>query len=105
MIQAGEMRYDIIIQKKIIVKDNYGAQATTFTDYLYLKAAVKYNSGNKVMENNELFNTKNIRFITYYRDIKEDMRIEFNEKRYKILSITEIGFKEGFEIIGELINE
>jgi SPP1 family predicted phage head-tail adaptor len=105
MIQAGEMRNDIIVQRKTTIKDNYGAEADIFTDTLYLKAAVKYNSGNRGLNNEEVFNSRNITFTTYYRSITESMRILFNDKKYKITFISVIGYNEGLSINTELINE
>jgi len=71
----------------------------------YLKSAVKYNSGSKGINNEEIFNSRNITFITHYRKIDETMRILFNDKKYKIVFINEVGYKNGLDIKAELINE
>jgi SPP1 family predicted phage head-tail adaptor len=105
MIQPGQMREDIIVQKKTTIKDNYGAEAEIFTDYLYLRASIKFASGSKGINNDEIFNYSTVTFTTYYRDINETMRILCDDKYYRITFLDEIGFREGYNIRAELINE
>lgn len=102
---VGKMRYNIKVQKKVNIRGDFGEFNEEWSDYLNLKADVKYNSGTKTINNEEIFNTQQITFITYYRDITEDMIIIYNDKKYKILFIDEIPFKSGLNIKTELINE
>lgn len=105
-IQVGEMRYTIKVKSLSSVKDEYGAAEEVYTNLVTLRASVKYLSGSKGIDLNEIFTSQAIQFTTYYRSVIEPtMRIEFNNKAYRILSIAEIGFKEGLLITTELINE
>jgi head-tail adaptor len=101
----GKMRYDIIVQKKINIRGEFGEFKEEWSDYLNLKADVIYNNGGKTIDNDEIFNTQQITFTIYYRDVKEDMIIIFNNKKYQINFINEIPYKQGIIISAELINE
>jgi head-tail adaptor len=105
MIQPGLMRDDIIVQRRTIIKDNYGSEEEIFTDYLYLKSSAKYNAGGRGIDNMEVFNSRTITFTTYFRPITESMRIIYDSKTYRILFIAELGYREGLQITTELINE
>ena len=105
MIQPGELRHSITVKALSSVRDAFGADSDEYVDYLFLRAAVKFNSGNRGINNEEIFNSSTIQFITYYRTITTDMIIEWRSKRYRILSIADIGYREGLTINKELINE
>ena len=97
-------RYMINVERLNVVKDSYGSITSNYVLYLTLKASIKYLSGNKVIDNQEIFNTNTLQISTYYRDINESDRILYNNKYYKILSIQEIGYKEGLLLTVEKIN-
>lgn len=104
MIQAGELRRNILIKRKSMVKDEFGGNKESWYNHLSLRANVKYITGGENIDGKEIFNNVKIQYTTYYRDIKETDRILYNNKEYNILSINEIGFKAGLEIIADLIN-
>ena len=102
----GELRYSVIFLALTSVKDAYGSTTETYTEHSVLRASVKKNVGTKTIDNKEVFNTSTVVFQTHYRDsIESTMRIAFSGGHYRILDITEIGFKEGLSITAELINE
>lgn len=101
----GNMRYKIIVQKKVSTRDSYGSVSTIYEDYLNLKAEVKYGSGSKGINTNEIFTTNTIIFLTHYRPLTVDMQIVFEGQKYRINNLQEIGFKSGLQITTELINE
>ena len=105
MIIIGDLRNDIIVQRKVINRDSFGGENETYFEHLKLKSSIKYNSGNKTTNNDEVFSSRNLTFITYYRDIKEDDRILYNNKLYKINFIEPINFRSGLKIYGEMLNE
>lgn len=102
---VGDLRYVINVKRLAKVKDEYGAVSESYATVYTLKAGVKNMSGTKAISNDEIFNTSTLQFTTWYRTINDSDRIEYNSKKYKILSINEIGFKEGLTITAELINE
>ena len=102
----GEMRYNIVVKRLTITRDaDNGSPIQTWADQYKLKAKIPRGSGNKTVENEEIFNTSTLRFITHYRDILEKDRIYYDEDWYKIMLINPINYKEGLEIVGEKIND
>ena len=102
----GEMRYKIKIITIKVTKDIYGADVTSTETLHTLRAARKQAGGGKGINNDEIFANEQIQFTTHYRSgITTKNEVEYNSKRYRILSVTEIGFKEGLQINTELINE
>jgi SPP1 family predicted phage head-tail adaptor len=74
--------------------------ATTFSVWateMPKKALEKYAIGGRLTEKMIAFK---VRFRT---DISESMRISFESKSYRILSITNLGRRDGLEILAEYI--
>jgi len=106
MIILGDLRHSIQVISKAVAKDEYGAETVVWSNKIKLRAGRKYVSGDKTTSNKEIFNSQRLIFTTLYRKaIDEDDRIIFEDKRYLIKSIAEIGFKEGLQIDAELIND
>lgn len=105
MLIIGNLRQSIIVLKKTITKNEYGAESIVWIEFMNLKADVKYNNGTKVVNEKEIFNNVNLLFTTHYRSITNDMRILFKNQKYLINMIEEIGYKDGLIIHSELINE
>lgn len=104
-MRTGLLRYQITLLQKGTVKDSYGAVKAEYTPYKTVKAALISQSGNKVTDNNEVFNIKSKDFqIRYNSLVSESMRIDFNGEIYKILSISEVGFRDSLIIKSELLN-
>lgn len=82
MINAGILREQIVIQKPTITRDEFGDVIQTYTDYLTLRASVKYAGGSKSVENFETYNSQTIVFTTYIRNIDETMRIKWKDNIY-----------------------
>lgn len=105
MIVAGNLREKITIRRYTIQRDEFGSEVETYTDYLTLRCEVKPVSGSKEINNLEIFNSKILKFVTYYRPISENDLVIYRSKEYRILNVTEIGFCEGLELTAELINK
>lgn len=103
----GDLRHVIKVYELTTVKEgDFGSEDETYTEVMQLRAAVKYNGGSKSIDNNEIFTSYNVTFITYYRStITPTMRIGFNEDMYTIENISPIGYKDGLQIICKKINE
>ena len=101
----GDLRHVIKVYELTKVKESdFGSEDETYTEVMQLRAAVKYNGGAKSIDNNEVFTSYNVTFITYYRNITPTMQIEFNGDRYTIENITPINYKDGLQIICKKIN-
>jgi len=105
-IIAGNLRYKITFQQSVNTRGGYGNEKQGFSDFMTLRASVKYLNGSKGIDNNEIFTSYGIEFTTYYRNgIDAKMIILFDNKKFRINNISEIGYKEGLLISTELINE
>lgn len=101
----GDLRYKIEILNPVLVKDEYGAENTTWQVFATLRAGKKEISGTKLIDNQEYFNTNRIDWMIHYRrNINENMRVRINNKEYRILYIRELVYKDGLVLETELIN-
>jgi len=99
----GDLRYKIL--NPVLVKDEYGAENTTWQVFATLRAGKKEISGTKLIDKQEYFNTNRIDWLIHYRrNINENMRVRINNKEYRILYIREIVYKDGLVLETELIN-
>lgn len=106
MLILGNLRHKIEILIAATQKNDFGEVQEVYINFLTLKAEKKEISGNKTVDNQEIFSAKRVDFITHYRpSITDDMRVKFNGKQYRILFIQEIGYKEGLTLQTELIND
>ena len=105
-IVLGNLRYSIQVITKSITKDEYGAEKIVWSNKIKLRADRRFITGDKTIDNKEVFNSQRLVFTTLYRsNIIESDRIVFDGKTYSINSISELGYKEGLQIDVELINE
>lgn len=103
-MRAGLLTDPVTFRRAIITKNQYGQEETDWIDCISTRANVRFNSGSRVTENNEIINTYTVTFtVRYYHNIDEFMRILWKGKTYRILSIEED--KTKLTIIGELVNE
>lgn len=103
---VGELRHSIKIMQRTVTKGQFNEDIESYALLTTLRAGLKYTAGTKAINNDETFSSQTLQFTTHYRPtVTESMRIEFKSKKYRILSIAEIGFKEGLLINAELINE
>lgn len=85
---AGLLKEIIEIYKPFQIKNEYGEVEDAFEKAFKTKAQVIYNSGNRIVDNNEIFNEYRIQFIVrYYHNISENDRIKYDNKWYQIEAI------------------
>ena len=105
-MNISDFRYKIFIQLPTATKDEYGAESIVYTTIYTLKAGKKSLGGSKGIDANEVFTSNNLVFETHYRSgITDECIVLYDDKKYKINQITEIGFKIGLQITVEKINE
>lgn len=105
-MRAGTLTERITIENIITSKNNFGATEKVWQPYINTRCNIRLNNGNRQIENKEIINTYSITFtIRYYYNINERMRIVWNGKKYRILSIFPDKHKQSIDIVGELINE
>lgn len=106
VLVLGNLRYSIQVISKSVTKDEFGAEIVTWTNSFKLRAERKFAAGDKTLDNKEVFNSQRLVLTTFFRrGVSTDDRIIFQDKKYLIKSIVEIGFGEGMQIDCELIND
>lgn len=89
-MRAGLLTEPITFKKAVITKNQYGQEETYWDNHIVTRGNVKFNSGNRVTENNEIVNTYTVTFtVRSYHKLDEFMRILWKGKLYRILSIEE----------------
>ena len=78
-MRAGLLTETILLQESVPVKNEFGATSMEWVDYLQTRANIKFNSGNRVNQNNEIFTSYTLTFtIRYYHKVNEQMRIIYH---------------------------
>ena len=73
-MRAGELKDSIIIQKAVVVQNEYGANAVEWKNVVCTRAKATYNSGNRQNENNEIVHSYTVTFVVrFYHNINNDM--------------------------------
>lgn len=105
-MQAGLLKEVVTIQKPVVNQDGFGANDVNWSDLITTRASVGYNTGNRVNDNNEITFAYQVTFtVRVYHQINERMRIIWQGKKYRILSIELDKQKQRQTIRTELINE
>ena len=106
-MESGLLKDKILFQRQTVTTDEYGHEITTYTDAFETRADVVWNNGNRIVSNEEIFYENTVSFIVrYYSPVEDTMRIKYQDKLYRIISINpdkEIYYRK--IIIAELINE
>ena len=106
-MEAGKLTERITIQRPGVERNIYGATQPTWTDVVAdLPAAVNYVRGDREIDNEEIFHGRITTFSIRWRgEVNEEMRILWNELKYRILSIDRRTHRREYLIRTELINE
>ena len=105
-MQAGQLNEIITIYIPIHTKNEYGEVVEEWKKHTSTKANITYSGGNRNIQNGELFFGYTKIFKVYrYVDINESMIIEWQNKRYKIISIEDVKQYNEKIITAEIINE
>lgn len=105
-MNAGRLKYNIVIQKPIIVQNGYGANNIEWEDIIHTRADISYDQGNRAFQNDELvFIYPKVFTIRYYHSVKEEYRILWNGQKWRILSLEPDIKKQSLTIRTELVNE
>ena len=106
-MEAGKLTERITIQRPETVRDVYGSTTTAWTDVVSnLPAAVNYVRGDRESDNEEIFHGRGTTFSIRWRgSVNEEMRIIWDNLKYRILSIDRRTHRREYLIRTELINE
>lgn len=104
----GRGKFDEIIEiwSTYNTKNEFGEEEHEYNFRNFAKAHVRYDSGERLIENNEVIYTYVRRFeIADYVDVDEYDRIKYKHKFYRILNIQPIKKDRILIIQCELIND
>lgn len=105
-MEAGRLTEIIKFEKPVVVKDEYGSSQVEWQEVFTTKANVIYTSGQKTIDNYEIFHSYVKTFeIRMYHNINEKMRIVYKGNKYDILSIEHDKPYQKIIIITQLVNE
>lgn len=106
---SGKLDRRVTFQLKTTGKDIYGAETTSWADDFTTFAMVIESKGKEIFGTDEDVTQKISRAnvilkIRFRTDINvTDYRFIHNSQTYDIFSISELGRKDGLEVIGELL--
>ena len=106
-MRAGLLNNIISVEKPEVISDEYGANSLKWVQHIpKTRAKVTYGRGSRTNENNEITFAYEVIFtIRIYHKVDERMRIQWEGKKYRILSIQEDRTLQQLTIKTELINE
>lgn len=104
---AGLLNEIITVEELNVIKNEYGEEQThNYIIKFNTRAQVKYNSGNRTNDNNEIFFANDVDFyIRYYHNINELDRIKWKDNYYRILAIERNRQFQFIKLKCTLINE
>ena len=108
-MKAGNAYHRITFYSKTRVRDEYGAYVDTYASYLDTRGEIKYSGGNKLLQADEIFYSRNMELTIRYRDgLDETMRVTIDgdtDTYYEILYMEELGRRDGLRFSLNKINE
>ena len=105
-LRAGLLNEYITFRKRVITRDDFGEQSSAWLNVISTRARVVRMSGNRTMENNEVWHPTSMQFIIRsYHIIDNEMEIVYNGNRYNIVFIDVQRSNQLTTITAELINE
>lgn len=105
-MQAGLLTEIITFLRSETKRDNLGGISETWVSAFDKRACVRFKSGARKEVNGEIYNTTiNTIMIRICKDVNAQMRITYNDQRYKILSINHDRKQQATVIEAEVINE
>ena len=105
-MEAGKLNQKVDFYRLIVDKDEFGHETYTYEKSFSTKASIKYNSGNRLIENQEIFFDNTLTFVVRsYCPVLDTDRIKYRDKYYRILSVNdEYNNRNQKVIIAEIIN-
>ena len=86
-MNPGMLKYKVVVKRPTTVTDEFGAKSTTYAIAHTLWGAVRWVSGNKTIDNYEMFANESIQVTLYSRDISYTDVLTIDGKNYKINAI------------------
>ena len=105
-MMAGRLNEIVTIYDPVTTKNRYGEAATEYTETCTTRAAVEWSGGTRAVENDEIVYNTTKRFqLRAYVPIANTSQIEWQNNRYRIISVERRREYNDIVVTGELINE
>ena len=106
-MQAGRMQQIISLWEPKTTRTASGAESTVYTLCYECRAAVAYQSQDRVNENGDIFYTRGIKFEirTPFFEIDPRYQVHWHSKKYRIISVEPRPDNMSVVIYTELIND
>ena len=105
-MRAGALNENIEILRSVKERDQYGIDKESWQIYKQTKAQVRYMSGSKTVDVQEVFFAETVEFsVRYYHNIRPTDRIKYYDQLYRIISINPDKRANSQTLVTELINE
>ena len=103
---AGRLNEVVKIYNLTTSINEYGERVETYTLTMTTRAKVEFNTGSRSNENDEIvFNYQKSFNLRSYVPVVDKSQIEWQSKRYRVLSVEKRREYNDIVVIGELINE
>lgn len=103
-MEIGRLSRRIEIQQATVTLDNVGGEVRTWSTVVRCWAQSRSITARERFASEQIREAREEVFIIRYRkDITPEMRIVFQEKKYRIVGLAEIGQKSALEITAEYI--
>ncbi|CAK0778987.1 Head-tail adaptor protein [Gammaproteobacteria bacterium] len=103
MLNAGRMDRLVIIQRSTATRDTMGQETMSWATHASVWAQVTPVSGNEALKENRDVAALLAKFvIRFLSTVTAKDRISYDSKYWDILSLREIGRREGLEIMAEV---
>lgn len=105
-MRAGLLNEQVEILTSTLEKNDYGEQTETWTTTYTTKARLIHDSGDRTEINDEVFYAYTKTFqMRQYVPVEEYNRIKWNNKIFRILSITPDKHQQNLTVKTELVND
>lgn len=101
---AGALDRKIVIEQPTVTRNAIGEATKAWSTFATVFASVTPTTAREYRGAQSIRSVKMTSFIVrYLSGLREDMRISFDSRYYRITGINEVGRKEGLEVFAESI--
>lgn len=102
MIRAGDLRWELILQRATVTDDDFGGEVETWGELARVRVSKRDVSDSERLRAAEVGATVTARFRTHWSPVvagvTEKDRCVCEGKVYAITATREVGYRQGFEI-------
>ncbi len=104
-MRAGELDRKVRLERRTTAQNDYGEPIETWVLIAEVWASRAVLSGRELFDSDQIAAELMYKFRMYYRsDLDATCRIVYGGQNYDIQAVSELGRREGLEVIAQLIN-